>query len=112
MIPAHTQDSLIGRQRAQRCQNQGCWLILTETPVLKDEICCWMKTMNPSDRHLSMATIVRLGTSARCMAMAPPERRECVPMSSRAKPSLAAPTRRHSALVTAMMLDVLTERRP
>ena len=35
-------DGLIGRQHAQRCRNQGCWLILTETPELKDEICCWM----------------------------------------------------------------------
>ena len=34
------------------CQNQGCWLILTETPVLKDEIYCWVYTINPSDRHL------------------------------------------------------------
>ena len=29
-----------------------------------------------------------------------------------AKPSLAGPTRRHSALMTAMMLDALTEQRP
>ena len=29
--------------------------------------------------------------------MSPPERRECVPTSSGAKPSLAASTRRHSA---------------
>ena len=29
-----------GRQGAQRCQNQGCWLMCTETPVLKDEIYC------------------------------------------------------------------------
>ena len=31
---------LIGRQPAQRFRNQGCWLILTETPVPKDKICC------------------------------------------------------------------------
>ena len=29
-----------GRQVAWRCRNQGCTLILTEMPVLKDEICC------------------------------------------------------------------------
>ena len=45
------------------------------------------------------------------MAMAPPERRECVPTSSGEKPSLATPTFRHLALMTAMMLDALTEQR-
>ena len=29
-----------GQQDAQRCKNQGCWLIRTETPALKDMICC------------------------------------------------------------------------
>ena len=101
-----------GQQGAQLCQNQGCWLILTETAVLKEEICCWIYTINPSDRHLTMAMSVRSGTLVRCMVMAPPEQRKCVPTSSGAKPSLAAPTCRHSALVTAMMFDALTERRP
>ena len=29
-----------GKQAAQRRQNQGCWLILTDMPTLKDEIFC------------------------------------------------------------------------
>ena len=66
--------------------------------------------MNPSDRHLPMAMSVRSGTLAICMAMAPPEQRDCVLTSSRAKQSLAAPTCRHLALMTAMILDALTER--
>ena len=28
------------RQGAQRCQNQGCWLMCTKTPAPKDDICC------------------------------------------------------------------------
>ena len=31
-----------GRQGTQRCRNQGCWLILIETPMLSNESCCWM----------------------------------------------------------------------
>ena len=68
--------------------------------------------MNPSERHRPMATRVRSGTPAMCMAMAQPEQRECVPMSSGANPSLAAPTCLHSALTTEMMLEALTERIP
>ena len=44
-------------------------------PVLNEEICCWIYTINPSERHLPTAMRVRSGTSAMCMAMAPPERR-------------------------------------
>ena len=47
-----------------------------------------------------------------CMDMAHPEQREFVPKSSGAKPSLAAPTRLHSALMTAMTLAALMEQRP
>ena len=84
----------------------------TETPVLKEEICCWIYTINPSERHLPMAMRVRSGTSAMCMAMAPPERREWVPTSSEANPSLATPTRLHSALMVVIMMEALTEQRP
>ena len=44
--------------------------------------------------------------------MAPPDQSECIMMSSGEKPSLAAPTFRHSALMTAIMLDALTKLRP
>ena len=84
----------------------------TETPVLNEEICCWMYTMNPSERHLPVDMRVRSGTFVMYMTMAPPERRECVPTSSGANPSLAAPTRLHSALRTVMTTEVLTEQRP
>ena len=55
--------------------DQGWALMQTETPVLNKEICCWMYTMNSSERHLPMAMRVRSGTFAVCMAMAPPEQR-------------------------------------
>ena len=84
----------------------------TKTLVLNKEICCWMCIMKPSKRHLLMAMRVRSGVFAMCMAMAPPERRECVPTSSGANPSLAAPTILHSALRTVMMMEALTRRIP
>ena len=84
----------------------------TETPVLNEEICCWMYTMNPSERHLLMTMRVRSGMFAMCMAMALPEQRECAPTSSGENPSLDAPTRLHYSLMTARMLEALTERRP
>ena len=54
MSPGETNGSRVGgcvewvlggisrRPTAQRCQNQVCLLIRTETPVIKDEICCWI----------------------------------------------------------------------
>ena len=71
----------------------------TETPVLNEEICCWIYTINPSERHLPMAMRVRSGTPAMCIAMALTERRECSPTPSGANMSLAAPARLHSALM-------------
>ena len=84
----------------------------TETPVLKEKICCWMYTMNPSERQLLMVMRVRSGKFAMCVAMAPLERRECVPASSGANLSLAVPTRLHPDLRTVIMIEALTERRP
>ena len=84
----------------------------TETPVLNEEICCWMYTIYPSERHHLMAMRVQSGIPEMCIAMAPSERRECVPTSSGANPSLAAPTRLHSSLMTVMMFKALTERIP
>ena len=101
-----------GRPTDQRYQNQGCSLICTKMPVLKDEICCWVYTMNPSDLHCSMDMRVRSGTPAMCMAMTPPERRECVPTSFGANTSMAAPTQRVSDLRTEMMFEALNERSP
>ena len=40
-----------GRPTDHRSQNQGCSLKCTKTPVLKDEICCWMYSMNTSELH-------------------------------------------------------------
>ena len=74
----------------------------TKASVLNEEIYCWMYTINPSKRHLLMAMRVRSGKFAMCMAMALPERRECVPASSGENPSLAAPTRLQFALRTVM----------
>ena len=84
----------------------------TKTPVLNEEICCWMYTMNPSERHLLMTMRVRSGMFAMCMAMALPEQREWVLTYSGAYPSLAAPTRLHSALRRVMAMEALTKRRP
>ena len=82
----------------------------TKTPVLNEEICYWMYTMDPSERHLPMAMRVGSGTFVICMDMAPPERRECIPTSSGANPSLAAPTHLYSARRTVMTMEALTER--
>ena len=84
----------------------------TKTPILNEEICSWMYTMNPSERHLPIAMRVQSGTFAMCMAMVLTERRECVPTSSGENPSLSMPTRLHSALRTVMTMEALTERRP
>ena len=84
----------------------------TETTVINEDICCWVYTINPSEHHRAVAMRVRYGTPAMCVAMAPPERRECVLKSSGANPILAAPTRLHSALMTEMMFEVLTKQRP
>ena len=80
--------------------------------MLKDEIYCWMYTMNPSERHWLMTMRFLSGTPVMCMAMAPPERRECTPTSSGENSSLAAPIRWVSVLMTEMMFEALTERRP
>ena len=84
----------------------------TKTHVLNDEICCWIYTLNPSERHRPKATRVRSETSDMCIAIARLEWREFVPTSSGVNPSLAAPTRMRTALMTAMMLESLTEWRP
>ena len=79
---------------------------------MNEEICCWIYTINPSDRHPPMAMRIQSRTLEMCMAMALPERRECTPTSSVANPSLAAPTHLHSALMTVVMLEALTEQSP
>ena len=59
-----------------------------------------------------MAMRVQYGTPAVCMVMAPPERRECVPMPSGVNQSLAALTQRVSSLRKEMIFEALTERIP
>ena len=81
-------------------------------PVLNEEICCWIYTIKPSERHLPMAMRIRSVMSGMCMAMAPPERRECVPTSSGANPILAAPTHLHPTLRWVIRMEVLTDQRP
>ena len=81
-------------------------------PVLKDEICCWIDTMNPSEHHQRVAMRVLSGTPAMCMAMAWPKWRECVPTSSGVNPSLAAPTCWVSSLMTEMIFEALIEQIP
>ena len=71
-----------------------------------------MWTINPSKHHRPMSMRVLFGTPAMCIAMDPPERRECVVTSSGANPSIAVPTCWVSSLVTDMILEVLTEWRP
>ena len=91
---------LSGLQDAQRCQNQGCWLIRTKTPVLKDEICCWMYTINPSKHHQTMSMRVQSVTPTVYMAMALLERIECITTSSKVNLILATPTQQVLALGT------------
>ena len=68
--------------------------------------------MNLSKRHQPVATRVRYGNPAMCTAIAPPERRECLPTYSEANPSLAAPTRQVLAMMTEILFEALTERSP
>ena len=68
--------------------------------------------MNPSERHRPMTMRVQSGTPAVCVAMAPPERRECAQTSSGAILSLSVPTQSVSALMMEMMFEALTERSP
>ena len=65
--------------------------------------------MNPSERHKSMDMRVLSGVHVICMAVDILERRECVPTSSGANPSLAAPTRRVSVLMIEMIFEALVE---
>ena len=95
-----------------KCRNQGWVLMRTETPVLNEEICCWIYTINPSKRHRPMAMKVRSRTPVMCMAMAPPDRRERVPTSSGENPSLTSATRLNSTPMTDIIFEVLTEQRP
>ena len=57
-----------------------------------------------------MSTRLRLGTHKMRMAMAPPERIECVTTSSGEKLSLDAPTLAASIWRTAIITEVLIER--
>ena len=57
-------------------QNQGWALMRTETPVLNEEICFWMYTINPSERRRLMAIMVRYGTPTMYMAMDSPDGHE------------------------------------
>ena len=51
--------------------------ILRETPAEKAEICSWMYiSKDLSDFQLPIFLMVRMLQPARCMAMAPPARRE------------------------------------
>ena len=84
----------------------------TKMPVLNEEICCWIYTINPIKRHSPMAMRVQSGMSAMYVAMSLPESRECIPTSSGANLSLSAPTHLHSALTVAIMLEALIEWRP
>ena len=61
-----------GKLTAQRFQNQGCSLIHTKIPTLKDEICCWIYNTNTTERHRLMVVRVLSGTPVICTAMAPP----------------------------------------
>ena len=65
--------------------------------------------MNLSKRHRPMAMRILSGIPVMCMAMDPTEQIECVPTSSRENPSLAAPTRWASSLMTEMVFEVMTE---
>ena len=67
---------LVNLVDAQRCRNQGLWIMLTNTPAPKYRICCWMYNINSSKRHCLMDMIVRVSTPEMCVYMAPPERIE------------------------------------
>jgi hypothetical protein len=64
-----------------------------ETPALNWRTCLRMYRRKTSKDQRSMSMIVKTGTHARYMAMAPPDRIECVPMSRWEKPSTSSPMR-------------------
>ena len=68
-----------------------------------------MRTINPSERHRPMGMSVRSGSPAMCMAVALPELRECVLVSSGVNPTLAVPTLVVSPRRTVMMSEALTD---
>jgi len=63
-----------------------------DTPELNSCTWRWMYHRNASLDHLPMSMIVKTGTPARYMAMADPERMECVPNSRAVNPSTSSPT--------------------
>ena len=64
--------------------------------------------MNPRERHRPMAMRVQSGTPDVCIAMAPPEQRECVLTPYRANPSLSTPILQVLDLIMETMFKALT----
>ena len=58
---------------------------------MKDSTCSLMYSRNASLLHRPMRRRITVEIPARNMAMAPPERIECSPMSSLLKPSIDSP---------------------
>ena len=65
--------------------------------------------MNPIKRHQPMSMRVPSGTPVMCMAVTPPERRDCFPTSFGVNPSMDVPTCWFAALMTEMIFEALTE---
>ena len=68
------------------------WSIRVETLEEKPSTCLRMYRRKASLDHLPMIMIVNVGTLERYMAMAAPERRECVPISFSEKPRASLPS--------------------
>ena len=98
-----------GQGGAHRCGKHKCCLMHTNTPVMKDYICCWIYIINISKRHWLMYISFWLGTPYICMVIAPPERIEGVLAPSWMKLSMYVPTLATSFLRTAMMSEALVE---
>ena len=67
------------------------WSIREDTLEEKPSTCFRMYRKKASLDHRPMIMMVKVGTCARYIAMAAPERRECVPISVSAKPRASLP---------------------
>ena len=80
------------------------WDIREERPpVEKADICSWMYIRKVSENQHPCLWIVSHGTPLRCMAMAPPMRKEWLLILEGGKPFLSSPVVRTAALSILLM---------
>ena len=63
------------------CVNHCTFAMAAATPVVKEATCPWRYIRKASDRQRPMILMVCSDIPAKCKVMAPPERKECEPVS-------------------------------